>query len=85
MSDKNLYGTIIFKNKKVLRIEEKKENRYFINAGIYILDPSVKNFIKGNEYHDMTDLIEKLISKKKNVNLFPIHEKWFDYGVKSSH
>lgn len=81
--EKNLYGRVIFKNKKVLRIEEKKEKRYFINAGIYILDPNIKNFLEKNKFCDMTSLISKLLKKQMNINLFPMHEKWYDYGIRN--
>jgi len=33
----------------------------------------------------MTDLIEISISKKKKVHIFPIHENWFDYGIKEKY
>ena len=32
----------------------------------------------------MTDLIELAIFKKK-VHLFPMHENWFDYGIKEKY
>lgn len=83
--EKNLYGRVVFKNKKVLKIEEKIEKRFFINAGIYVLNPDTKKFLEKDKYCDMTSLIEKLIKKKMNVNLFPIHEKWHDYGIKNKH
>ena len=33
----------------------------------------------------MTELIEMAILKKKKVHVFPIHEHWFDYGLKEKY
>ena len=83
--EKNHYGYIVSEKNKVLKIEEKKEKKSFINAGIYILSPFVKSFFKSKRFTHMTDLIELAISNKKKVNLFPIHENWFDYGIKEKY
>ena len=32
----------------------------------------------------MTDLINLLIKKGKKINVFPLHEKWLDYGLKKN-
>ena len=83
--EKNHYGNIVFEKNKVLRIEEKIEKKSFINAGIYILSPQIKKFLKSKKFIHMTDLIELAILKKKRVHLFPIHENWFDYGIKEKY
>ena len=33
----------------------------------------------------MTELIEKAILEKKKVHVFPIHENWYDYGLKEKY
>ncbi len=83
--EKNHYGNIVFEKNKVLRIEEKIEKKSFINAGIYILSPQIKKFLESKKFIHMTDLIELAIFKKKRVHLFPIHENWFDYGIKEKY
>jgi len=83
--EKNHYGNIVFEKNRVLRIEEKIEKKSFINAGIYILSPQIKKFLKSKKFIHMTDLIELAILKKKRVHLFPIHENWFDYGIKEKY
>ena len=83
--EKNHYGNIVFRKNKVLRIEEKIEKKSFINAGIYILSPQIKKFLKVKKFIHMTDLIELAILKKKRVHLFPMHENWFDYGIKEKY
>jgi len=83
--EKNHYGEIIFNNNRVKKIEEKIEKKSFINSGIYILNPSVLNFFKSKKFIHMTDFIELAISKKKKVHVFPIHENWYDYGIKEKY
>ena len=29
----------------------------------------------------MTDLINRALKEKLKINVFPIHEKWLDYGL----
>ena len=83
--EKNHYGNIIFNNNRVTKIEEKKENKSFINAGIYILNSNIKSFFNSEKFCHMTDFIKSAILKKKRVYLFPIHENWYDYGIKEKY
>ena len=84
ISEKNRYGKIIFKKNKLLKIEEKKENKNLINAGIYVVSPKIKGFLKKKEYKNMTDLISKVVKKNNKVHIFPIYERWLDYGLKKN-
>ena len=83
--EKSDYGNIFFKNNKVIKIEEKKEKKVFINTGIYILSPKVQNFFVKKKYCDMTDLIHDGIKRKKKIVIFPFHENWFDLGLKEKY
>ena len=83
--EKNHYGNIIFKNNRVKKIEEKIEKKSFINSGIYILSPNIKKFFKTKKFFHMTEFIEMAILEKKKVHVFPIHEHWFDYGIKEKY
>lgn len=83
--EKNHYGKIIFKNNLIKKIEEKKEKKQYINSGIYILNPNYKLYLKEKKFFHMTDLIDLVISKKKRVCLFPVHENWYDYGIKEKY
>ena len=52
-----------------------------VNAGLYILNKSVLNLIKKQQYLDMTDLIIKAKKSKLNISLFPVSEDcWIDIG-----
>lgn len=74
------YGVIETNNDKITSIIEKPTNKFFVNAGIYLLSPEVLNKIPDNEFFDMPTLFDKLIKKEKNVLSFPIHEYWLDIG-----
>ena len=52
----------------------------FVNAGIYLLEPSVQSYIPKGQRFDMTDLINRLVSEGRCVASFPIVEYWLDVG-----
>jgi len=74
------YGVIESDELDVRAIKEKPSLTFFINAGIYLLEPSVCDWIPEGRRYDMTDLIEKLVSEKQRVISFPIMEYWLDVG-----
>jgi NDP-sugar pyrophosphorylase family protein len=51
-----------------------------VNAGIYLLEPSVRSYIPNGKRFDMTDLIQQLISKGRPIISFPVVEYWLDIG-----
>ena len=73
------YGTIELKKDSIIDIEEKPIKKYLINAGIYVIEPSVIKKMKKNLKIDMTTLVKKFI-KQKEVTVFPLHEFWIDIG-----
>ena len=54
---------------------------FLVNAGIYLLESRVREYIPSNTHYHMTDLIDRLVQEKKNVISFPIHESWLDIGA----
>ena len=79
--EKDNYGRIVANGSIVKKVIEKLEQNILINAGIYLIDPKIKKIIKNSEYLDMTDLINRGLKEKFKINVFPIHEKWLDYGL----
>jgi NDP-sugar pyrophosphorylase family protein len=61
-------------------VEEKPKKTYFVNAGIYVLDPDVLNSLQYNTYCDMPTFLTELVEKKQHVSTFPIREYWLDIG-----
>ena len=74
------YGVIQLKGSKVTEIEEKPVQRFFVNAGIYVLNPELVNEITEANYLDMPNLLENAIETGREVFSFPIHEYWMDIG-----
>lgn len=74
------FGVIETDGESITGISEKPVIRNFINAGVYLLSPRVRQLIPTGEVFHMTDLIQKLVSEKRKVICFPIHEYWIDIG-----
>jgi len=74
------YGVVDIENQYVTSIKEKPTHKFFVNAGIYILEPKIINYIDGNSYIDMPNFFETQIEKGEKISVFPIHEYWLDIG-----
>jgi dTDP-glucose pyrophosphorylase/CBS domain-containing protein len=74
------YGVIECEGPQVCRLTEKPQLNFLVNAGIYLLEPSVYHFVPGGECLQMTDLIERLLEAGRRVVSFPIFEQWLDIG-----
>lgn len=74
------YGVIESDGVYIKQIREKPLYTFFINAGIYLLEPRAYRFIPIEKHFDMTDLIERLIAEGRSVVNFPIIEYWLDIG-----
>lgn len=74
------YGVVKIDGHRIISIDEKPIQRFFVNAGIYVLEPDALNLISSNTYFDMPTLFEQLIGSKKETAVFPIREYWLDVG-----
>ena len=74
------YGVVECKGANVQQVREKPRSSFLVNAGIYLLEPVVYEFIPNGEYFNMTDLIQLLLDAGKTVVSFPIREYWLDIG-----
>ena len=74
------YGVVECAGPAVERITEKPVFGVFVNAGIYLLEPTTYCFIPNDEHFHMTQLIGRFLSAKRVVVSFPIHEEWLDIG-----
>ncbi len=74
------YGVIYGEGNKILRMEEKPVQRFYVNAGIYVLSNEVIKNVKKSHRIDMPTLLEDKISEGNNIIMFPIHEYWLDIG-----
>jgi dTDP-glucose pyrophosphorylase len=74
------YGVVKIKDNHLVNVDEKPVQKFFVNAGIYVLEPEVLSYIPRNTPFDMTTLIEKCREEKSDVGVFPIREYWLDIG-----
>ncbi len=81
--EKLKYGSCeITKNGNLKKIKEKPEVSFLANTGCYLLNSKILKLIKKNEKLDMNTFIERAISKKYKVSVFPIQEnEWLDLGT----
>jgi len=76
------YGVLnIGKNGNLESISEKPEFDYLINTGLYLLNPSVYQYIKDDQYLNMNSLIETCLKNNEKIGVFPVSENsWTDMG-----
>jgi len=74
------YGVIKTDGYHIKSIVEKPIHNFFVNAGIYVLEPSLVKSVNGAGYLDMPCLLEQNIECGDQINMFPIHEYWLDIG-----
>ena len=75
------FGVIQYEGVKVKALLEKPSERFFCNAGIYVLSPRVIKKIPVENFLNMTDLIEQCLTDGDNVSVYPLHEYWTDIGT----
>lgn len=76
------YGVCTLNNNGVFNgIKEKPSYNFFVNIGLYLINPKVLKFIPKNKFFHMTDLVKKLKKNKFKVGIYPIQDKeWIDVG-----
>ncbi len=74
------YGVVEMNGLGIKSIKEKPIHRFFVNAGVYVLDPRVLHLIEVDTYVDMTTVFNRLIEEKQKTAVFPIREYWMDIG-----
>jgi dTDP-glucose pyrophosphorylase len=79
------YGVIQCDGAQVKSVDEKPTYNFFVNAGIYLLEPSAHRSIPSAQRFDMTDLIEKLTAGGRRVVAFPVVEYWMDIGQQNDY
>jgi dTDP-glucose pyrophosphorylase len=72
------YGVVRLEDVHVAKLDEKPIQWFFVNAGVYVLEPGLIGKIPQSAFN-MTDLLDQLIPQREVV-AFPIHEYWIDIG-----
>lgn len=76
------YGTLTMKKDGLLEhIQEKPDLTFYVNAGVYLMEPHLLNEIPENELFHITALMEKVKARDGRVGVFPVSEgSWMDIG-----
>lgn len=74
------YGVVDCDGPYVRSLTEKPLLAFFVNAGVFLLEPSVHESIEKGCRLDMTELIQSLVEARRPVVSFPIREAWLDIG-----
>ena len=74
------FGVVKMDNHHIRGIDEKPVHRFYVNAGIYVLEPRVLDHVPADTPLDMPNLFENIIQKKCKAAAFPIREYWLDIG-----
>ena len=74
------YGVVRSHGDQVTDITEKPVQKFFVNAGIYVLEPDVLGQCRPDEAIDMPNLLRQVVNDGYKVSMFPIHEYWLDIG-----
>jgi dTDP-glucose pyrophosphorylase len=74
------FGVISIEDHRITAIDEKPLHRFFVNAGIYVLEPGVISALPKGQREDMTQVFERVIANRNETAVFPIHEYWLDIG-----
>lgn len=74
------YGVVECDGTRVRELREKPRLSYLINAGVYLVEPTVRELIPPTGRFDMTDLLLSLLAAGRTVVSYPIVEYWIDIG-----
>jgi NDP-sugar pyrophosphorylase family protein len=74
------YGVVATNAEQVIALEEKPVQKSLINAGIYVLNPTMVQLIPKQTYFDMTQLFERALNDGMKVAAYAINEYWLDIG-----
>lgn len=76
------YGVICIDEKSsVLSIDEKPENHFLVNTGMYLVEPEVLDLIPKRKLYHMTELMNDCLSRGFKVGAYSVTEDaWMDMG-----
>lgn len=72
------YGVVYSKeNGEIENMVEKPRRSYFVNTGMYVINPEMIELIPDDTFFHMTDLTEKAIENGYRVGMYPVSEDSF--------
>ncbi len=74
------YGALRLAGHFLLGVDEKPQQVFRCNAGIYVLNPELLRLVPKGRTYDMTDLLADALRGGLPVCTFPLREYWLDIG-----
>lgn len=74
------YGVVEGDGDYLTSMVEKPEQKFFINAGVYVVDPRIIQSMQEDTKVDMPTLLQQQMDAGDRVSMFPVHEYWIDIG-----
>jgi len=74
------FGCVELDGVHVRQLEEKPRIARLVNAGIYVLDPSLLPRIPSAQAYAITDLFADMLSRKEPICAFEVEGDWLDVG-----
>jgi len=74
------FGVVRTDGVDIIGFDEKPVSRSHVNAGVYVLDPSALDVLRGGELCDMPTLFCRLKEVGVRTIVYPMHEPWLDVG-----
>ncbi|MCI8210379.1 nucleotidyl transferase [Pseudomonas sp. S25] len=76
----NPFGVVRTEGINIIGFDEKPVHRTHVNAGIYVLAPTVLDELIAGEQCDMPTLFERIQRMGQSTIAYPMHEPWLDVG-----
>jgi NDP-sugar pyrophosphorylase family protein len=74
------FGVLETQDGLLRALSEKPTAHFLINAGIYVLEPTLLEMIPPGRFFAMTSLFDRLLAAGRPVAVYPIEEDWIDVG-----
>lgn len=76
------YGTVCLdSDNQIIEMKEKPHFDYYVNTGLYVIEPSFLEYIPQNIFVHITDVIEKCVKNGEKAGSYLIRDDdWMDMG-----
>ena len=74
------FGVIDLADDYLAGVTEKPRYSWFVNAGVYVVEPRVIDLVERGKPVDMPDLFKRVLAGNERIAAFPVREYWRDIG-----
>ncbi len=75
------YGVVEHENGQLTGMKEKPHMSFYINTGLYVVEPQVLDLIEPGVFTPFTEVIERVRGRGGRVGVYPVSEQsWMDMG-----